>query len=262
MKKVLIIFFIGTILSCSSEIKLKSSGISVDYTDSGFEMTSALIPGITLYGNESGGYLYVTKVRLFSNWAQGWTEGFYDASGKYKIEKAQNGFYLIQEDQFELWDIISGEVRYKNKYYRDDDGLQKVRNRVNRINEYVSVIKKAGFGHIDFIGGVNKSSVISNYTLKKDFYPVLFPEVMGFGKLDKANKLPQKYYSANYEITKVDGDNIYWRHDYTKAVYPEQLWELRDSGTIYRDLEESPYIFISLYNLEKFLDRIEEIKCH
>lgn len=262
MKKLIVMFLISIILGCSSEVKLKSSGISVDMTDSGFELTSDLIPGITLYGNANGGFLYITKVRYFSNWAEGWTEGFYEASGKYKINKAQDGFYLTQEDKLEIWDITSGEIRHKNKYYRDDNGLQKVRNRINRINEYISVIKNAGFGHIDFIGGIKKETKISSFTLKKDFYPVLFPEVMGFEKLEKANELPKCYYSANYEEFKVEGDNINWRQDYTKAVYPEHLWELRDTGTIYRDLEEAPYIFISLYNLEKFLNKIEEIKCH
>lgn len=262
MKKIILLLTVGIFLSCSSEFKLGNKDISIEYTNEGFELNSPAIPGITLYGYQSEGYLYITKARFFSNWAQGWTEGFYEASGKYKIKEINGGTYLVEEDRLEFWDIISGEIRFKSKYYRNDDGLQKVRNRIARHKEYVNVLKNWNDFNNNYIGGIKKIGNLSGFTLKEHIYPYLFPEIVGFEKLDSKNMLPEEFYYNGYEEIKVEGDNIYWRHDYTISVFPEHIWELRDSGTIYRDFQESPYIFISLYNLEKFLDEIEGIKCH
>lgn len=217
-----------------------------------FELSSPIIPGITFIGAVSGKTLYITSVRLFSNWQNGWTEGFYQASGKYLLENSVNSYNLVEVDPLEIWDIESGEIRYKGNYYRGDDGLQKVRNRVDRIREYVSVIKENRGP--DYLGGVKKASTVSLYSIKGSLYPKLFPEVEGFKKLEKNLRLPKLYYSNDYPKEKVEGSNIYWRTDYTKSVFPEHLWELRDSGTIFRDFEETPQLIVGFYNLDGFIE--------
>lgn len=264
------LLFIGLILTLScNTVKDGYKSISVieknghevviavkDYTA---ELTSPALPGMSFSGTFEDDTFYITQVRIFSNWANGWTEGYYQASGKYFIDYSDAGFTLMEMDPIEIWDIETGEIRYGGNYYRKDDGLQKVRNRVERIKEYVKVIKDAGGP--EYIGGIKNANLLSDYTLKEFFYPKLFPEVVGFNRAYKDGTLLKAYYHIDYTNQKVEGSNIYWRDDYTRAVFPEHLWELRNSGTIYRDFEEAPNIFISFYNLNGFIEnKLNHIK--
>lgn len=258
------IIFIGILitLSCTtvkdgyksySVIDKKNHEVVIAFKEGKALLTSKAIPGMRFEGTVDGDDIYFSRVRIFSNWENGWTEGFYQASGKYSVEYSDNGYTLREVDPLEIWDIESGEIRYRDKYYREDDGLQKVRNRIERVKEYSKVIKEGGGP--EFLGGVKKPNLLSSYTLKEFFYPILFPEIVGFNKLYKNGDLPDKYYESNNDKLVYEGSNIKWRDDYTRAIYPEHLWELRNSGTIYRDFEEAPNIFISYYNLNGFIEK-------
>ncbi len=206
-----------------------------------FEFILEELPGLTITGvihkEDSKDILYITEVRLFSNWENGWTEGFYGASGKYKIEDKDDGYLLTTIDPFELWDIISGEIRYNDTYYRADNGLWKVKNRIDRLIELSRVI----------INDFNYDPSVDS--LKDDIIPILFPEVYKFSRLEEDKILPKAYYDSDLEEEYTLGNGIKWRKDYTKSVYPEHLWELRDSGTLYRDCLEAPRIFETLFKI-------------
>ncbi len=181
------------------------------------------LPGTEITGivdsGEDRDIVYVTRIRLFSNWANGWTEGSFEASGKYYIETFGSEINLTEIDPIEIWDINSGEIRYFDKYYRNDDGEWKVKNRIDRLREVVSILKK----NSDLPEKMEKSSEVYSY---------LFPE------LDEGRNLFK---------------DIKWNEEYTKETFPENIWELRDSGTIYRDVTESPDILVTLYNLDSFI---------
>lgn len=260
MRFVIVIIWLLMILSCntvkegfksSKIVTSKGNEVLITTKEGKVEITSPVVPGMSFSGTLSDNTIYITQVRLFSNWQNGWTEGFYQASGKYYVEATGKGYLLKEIDALEIWNIESGEIRYRGNYYREDDGLQKVRNRVDRIEEYVKVIKEKGGP--EFLGDIKKGNSISSYTIKKFLYPVLFPEVVGFNKIEKSNMMQKAYYKSDYEKVKVPGSNIYWRDDYTKSIFPEHLWELRNSGTIFRDFEEAPNIVISYYNLDGFI---------
>lgn len=221
-------------------------------------INSPLIPGMTINGQvsrEEGQFIYyVTDVRLFSNWNNGWTEGFYEASGKYLIKKEALGYKFVELDSFELWDIIRGEIRYHDTYYRKDDGMWKVKNRVDRLKEVSRVLHK-DFNLEPIYGSIDRENSLGG-KFSEAVYPILFPELNKFEALERENKLPKEYYLYNSETTFIQGSGINWRDDYTKSVFPEQLWELRNTGTMFRDVQEAPNIFFSLYNLEGFIEEI------
>lgn len=240
----------------------KNSAVILNITDNNgkerVEIESPLIPGVIISGQLSretdGIYCYITDVRMFSNWENGWTEGFFEASGKYLFVKDDSSYVIKEVDPFELWDIVSGEIRYYDAYYREDDGLWKVKNRTDRLMELSRVLHK-DFNLDSFYGHIEKKNSIGK-AFTKDVYPVLFPELYDFKKLDKSGKLPIDFYKSVYKNEIVWGNGIKWRTDYTKSVFQEQLWDLRDSGTLYRDVIEAPEIFFSLYNLESFFEEV------
>lgn len=256
MRLTVMVMGVLMLFSCNTvkdgyETRISDVVIALD--ENSVELTSTLIPGMNFRGTLEGNTIYITQVRVFSNWQNGWTEGFYQASGKYLIVEDGKDYLLEEVDPIEIWDIESGEIRYRGKYYRKDDGLQKVRNRVQRIEEYARIIKE--YGGPNYIGGVKKVTTASKFTIHGHLYPKLFPEVLGFEKLEDSRELHSRYYKSDFEIEKIEGSNIFWRTDYTKALFPEHLWELRNSGTIFRDFEEAPYLVMSYYNLEGFINK-------
>lgn len=281
ISKVLVLTILLSIISCVSSgdeyrsfntigykkrSKIKSKrpliSIEVEKNESGkhiLSLNSPVIPGITINGQvsiEAGEIVYyITDVRLFSNWENGWTEGFYEASGKYVIEKKSNSNYKFKEvDKFELWDIVSGEIRYHDSFFRADDGMWKVKNRVDRLKEVTRILHK-DFNLAPVYGSNTKATTISG-KFEDSVYLLLFPELYKFEKLEQKNSLPKTFYGNTFEKETVKGNGIKWRVDYTKSVFPEQLWELRDTGTMYRDAQEAPNILLSLYNLDGFINDI------
>lgn len=250
VKKIYIVIIGLTLFSCvTNNIEYKSQDtlqnkevITLVLGENGdIKLNSPLIPGITINGTlEIDGkstFIYIMGARLFSNWNHGWTEGFYEASGKYLLIKStvQNEYIIRQVDPVELWGIVSGEIRYFDKYYRLDDGTWKVKNRVDRLKEYSRVLKEE-FG--------TKSSYDNSF--KKNVYPRLFPELFSLDSIEK----------KDLKLNTVKGSNINWSIDYTETNFPNQLWELRNSGTIYRDVQEAPNLFYSIYNLDEFIKNI------
>lgn len=184
------------------------------------EYRNPLIPAAVISGDiedtrEGGLRFYVTEVRFFTNWPNGWTEGVYEASGTYLLHNTGGNTRLEVEEEFTLWDITSGGIRYFDTYYRGDEGSRKVKNRIDRMTEISRFVKKEkGFPGKDRV------------TFSRNIRAFLFPEaaVMGAG--------------------------IVWDKQYTEKILPEQYIELRNSGTIYRDFEEAPVLFYTMYNLD------------
>lgn len=233
MKNYSFILYIILLLSCSTG---KDSGNTFSFTTPG--LPGSTVEGITVM-EDGEEIFYITSIRLFSNWGEGWTEGVFEASGKYLISRKNNGAYLKQIDSFELWDILLGEIRYRDKFYRDDDGLWRVKNRIDRLKE-LSRILQSDLGFNDFTSDI------------KELYPYLFPELYNFPEDFNRN-------GSQGEIKRAYGVN--WRVDYTDAIFPEEFKELRNSGTLYRDAIEAPDIFQTLYNLNKFFNQKEFFIC-
>lgn len=219
-----------------------------------FKLTSIYIPGLEIEGvvtqKENDYILKVFQARLFSNWEHGWTEGFYEASGEYKlIPKDEKRYSIVKIEDFKLWSIKRGEIRYRDRYYREDDGTWRVKNRVDRLLELSSVTEQE-FKFEKFYNKMN----FGKKSFQSEVYPALFPEFYNFKKLKKTGKLHSSYYTRALALEVVKGDQISWRSDYTKSVFPEYMWELRDTGTLYRDAIEAPKLFYSLYNKDTFFN--------
>ena len=185
------------------------------------EYRNPLIPAAVIFADVENGEkenlrLFVTRVRFFTNWPNGWTEGVYEASGMYRLSHKAGNTNITLQDEFTLWDIVSGEIRYFDTYHRGEDGFGKVKNRIDRMTEISRFLQEEK-------GFPPYCSEDEFLTAVEEF---LFPEaaVMGAG--------------------------IVWDKGYSEKILPEQYVELRNSGTLYRDFEEAPELFYTIYNLD------------
>lgn len=252
-------------------VKRKASLVSVTLKErkakgtSFVHITSPLIPAATLIAkheqvsDNSGDRLVLSieKVRFFTSWYNGWTEAEYEATGKLILENKGNEYSCKVADPIELWDILKGQVRYYDAFYRDEEGIQKAKNRVDRLIEFSSFLKNQGFpGHF---GHFSKEAA-QGPSFKSHIVPYLFPETKG-PLLYQAKK--GKLYRG-VEITREDieardieiNSGFIWNKKYTEAILPPELAPLRDSGTIWRDYEEGGKLFFTLYNLDYFYNTL------
>lgn len=224
------------------------------------EIRSSLIPAMSLLGEmeifPDIRVIYITQLSFFDNWPNGWTSGSYEASGKITLIQKNDFWFCSIDDELEIWDIVSGQIRYYDTYYRGDQGLRKVRNRVDRLKEVsrylVEEQKFPGlFGHF-------KKETTRSPGFTSAVTPFLFPERYGFKKLETLKELAPKFIdSTDPDIQEFSmGAGLRWRVDYSTAVFPENLRELRNSGTLWRDFEEAPELFFSFYNLPAFFTEV------
>ena len=307
-------------LEATMEVRPNADGTSAEVTGEA-RITSPLAPALTLIGDvvpsEGGVVLYLTEVRIFTNWANGWTEGRYEASGNLRLEPAggsaaggsaggagtgrtagaggggagpeavgltHTAYSVTLADPPQLWSVVEGEIRYYDTYYRGDDGVAKVRARVDRLRELATLLReemdfapvypvgRAGLLERVGLGGGDGAADPANGTpgegagqgggtsqgdsaatpaeagtFHNAVFPFLFPEVAGEPVPEGPTRI---------------GSDIVWSITYTENHFPERFRPLRDSGTLYRDYEEAFGLFYSFYNLPYLMTALDGAVLH
>lgn len=190
---------------------------------------------LKFYGELTGNILEVTHVYWFDNWANGWTEARFVATGTLRIDP--------EEDKLEDYEILTpvkleypeiAKIRFKDTYIEDEEGIKALNNRISRIESINEVIVKK-YPDLDY----------GNFEDEAGVY--LFPET--YKKRKYSDEVEAVGYNKDSE--KQFGDGTFWSLEYTKANFPEYMWETRLTGTLYRDWEEGYDLIYILYKWNK-----------
>jgi hypothetical protein len=84
---------------------------------------------------------------------------------------------------------------------------------------------------------------------KSGVFEFLFPELTFSSVLYKTDKYKASSKDLQY------GNSVLWNKNYTEAVFPDHLKALRNSGSLYRDFEESLPLFFIEYNFNYYFDK-------
>lgn len=267
--------------------RLESPMVAVELEDGArATLSSPFIPGITFSGVVSGDErefsLYITEARLFGNWANGWTEGFYEASGvvAFTGEGAASGistspaagagddpspwagaawddtspragaaWRVRVEDPLELWSIETGSIRYYDSYIIGEEGASKVRVRVDRLEAYAAWFR--GSAGESFYGDARREGAYGD-GLVPAFESALVvasgAPPLGDTSADGAGggATLGGGSAPGAGSAPPSGDVL------AGGTLPEGLARLLGSDTIGRDLREAPSLFLAIYNLEHF----------
>jgi len=203
--------------------------------ESFIEITNSQWPGLVLRGSApaSDGSFQLTEASILSPHVSGWNELNYELLGSGNFSSGTGGVLRIDETP-ERVQVSSGKIRLKSRRITGDTALSALRNRRERI---LSLTEWMG----EWQEKAGNSAYFDNQEKFDEYWKsLLFPELV------PAKKRPQNYSSINAgdaEWNRADG--VKWKKTYTKSIFPEALWEFRDSGALLRDWEEAlPWIFM------------------
>lgn len=188
------------------------------------------------FKKEVGGktVLFIESFHWFNNWNDGWTETRFLASGTLIKEESATGSRLAIEEPLLLEDPEKATIRYRDTILESDVALKQFGNRWERIRSAVNFLnEKLDLSEMPYNEFKAKSETI------------LFPEVYGY-----SDKRTQKNNTVRAE-------GIEWDTIYSDEIIPEELWEVRNTGTLFRDWEETSKLFYFWYIREETAGRLE-----
>lgn len=198
--------------------------------------------------DSSGAYtLEPSALHWFNNWADGWTEARFECEGKIILAKESGSWHLAVVSLPAPLVPTEARIRYRDTVLIGDVALKQLGNRWDRILAARDLLRNAAIypecaeGYPPYVGG--KKDRAAGFHANTAQY--LFPEIAGW----KTAELAKKYHGAETNRA----EDIRWNTAYTKDTFPEEFRAVRDSGTLFRDWEESGELFyLACWNAEIF----------
>ncbi|MDR1566563.1 MAG: hypothetical protein LBS48_04670 [Treponema sp.] len=188
-------------------------------------VTSGAYPGLELQGTlpSPDGAFDLTGLEFLSSHVQGWNEFTLGLLGSACFSAKGGTGELSLERPAERVQIVKGDIRLKSRRIGGDQALQALGNRRERILALTEWMhsRPPGEGRL-----FRDQKEFESY-----WKPRLFPELVS------KKKRPPEW--NNDAARQVRADSVKWNRDYTELVFPEELWELRNSGAMLRDWEEA-----------------------
>jgi hypothetical protein len=189
-------------------------------------------PNLRIKGSipDGEGNFFVDSLDFLSPNPNGWNEFTLELAGSGSfVEGASGGGAALRlREPLEALDIRAGKIRRGAARLSGAQALTALRNRRERIAALTRWMREQG-GFSDFSDQAE---------FEARWKPLLFPE------LSKPHDRGAAWAAANADAGPwVTGEDIRWSAAYTQAVFPEELWPVRNSGTLLRDWEEAaPWI--------------------
>jgi hypothetical protein len=226
---------------CTGEDKKTRAEIHRVLVDGGeeiLEIESAAFPGFRLRSTlpAENGEIEFTSLEFLSSHYHGWNEFSLALLGRGAFVPEGDGLLLKIAEAPERIQISSGRIRLKESRLTGSEALTALRNRRERILALTEWMSRPSSGPEGGPAGSPESGPEEEAAFKDQgsfeqyWKPLLFPELVS-GK-----KRPQGWQGENDVFIRADG--IKWNRFYTERVFPEGLWEYRNSGALFRDWEE------------------------
>jgi hypothetical protein len=188
-------------------------------------------PNLRMRGSipDAEGNFFVNSLDFLSPNLSGWNEFTLElfGSGSFVEGSSSGGVQtavLQLREPLETLDIRAGKIRRGAARLSGAQALTALRNRRERIAALAQWMREQRG-----VPGFSDQAEFEAY-----WKPRLFPE------LSKPKNRGAAWAAANADAGPwVLGEDIRWSVAYTQAVFPEDLWPVRNSGTLLRDWEEA-----------------------
>ena len=238
LRAALLLIVLSSLLSCSTfpaQQAWKSTpgaldrGLTIERGPSSADSASVRIFGGPLEGAVLSGMarlapdevdIYLEEMHWFSNWSNGWTEARLPASGEMRLRRNEEDWVISVVTAPQLAEPSSASIRDGDEYLAGPRGVELFARRWARIRAVIALLKQKlpdqWFEPLSFQEAAGR---------------FLFPEIYGYSVAPNPG-----YRTARAE-------SITWNVDYTEANFPDNLREIRDTGTMLRDFEECPALW-------------------
>jgi hypothetical protein len=192
--------------------------------------------------NENGEF-FLTSLEYLGGSVHGWNEYTLDLLGTGSLVLEESAYYssaLQITEEIEPVQISAGRIHRYDTRIVGNSALTSLRNRRERIVstvEWMASIEGAPYG-----------LTVKNF--EKYWKPLLFPEMV-------SKRTRPEGWSLEGDMF-VRAEDIRWNTSYTQRIFPEELRQVRDSGTLFRDWEEA----LSWIYLEYEWENIKEMLSH
>jgi hypothetical protein len=195
-------------------------------------ITLEKFPQIKIRGSASDeqGIFYLTSLDYLGGNVHGWNEYRLILSGTGSLNMDEKTAILAIPHGIETVQITSGRIHRYDTRITGNDAIASLNNRRERI-----------LALVEWMAGQDAPSGASVNAGVKDFEkywkPLLLPETVS-----KSRQPPDWQHEGD---SWVKAEDIRWNAGYTGRVFPEELWQVRNSGTLLRDWEEAlPWIYL------------------
>ncbi|GMO27787.1 MAG: hypothetical protein Ta2F_03380 [Termitinemataceae bacterium] len=215
------------------------------------------MPYITLYATEpnSRGRFELLQMKYLSGSYSGWNEFFMDISGVGFVKDTQALQQKMKRKKKETFSsdkfaidgvpfrgiITNAAIKRSSTKIHGDRAVDRMKSRDLRIEAVVEWMHEQK----------DTPEFLNLERFENYWKPILLPELI------KKRKRTALYNEVNSNSQKTDykrSEEIKWNHAYTEKIFPQDLYELRDSGALLRDWEESIALFYVYYNWEIFFN--------
>jgi hypothetical protein len=168
---------------------------------------------------DSSGNLTLLSLDFSSPSYSGWNSFTLDLAGTGIFSPRGNGGTL-QTGTVDILQISGGKIRHQDDRITGEEALSALRNRYERIRSLTGWMRERG-----------QDRLFADQRAFEGYWEaVLFPE-----------RSPQKKRPPDWDENALwvrEGERR-WNDTYTRAIFPEELWPVRNSGALLRDWEEA-----------------------
>jgi hypothetical protein len=198
-------------------------------------------PAMMLRGSspDYSGDFHLTSLDYIGGNVHGWNEYRLDLAGSGTLRLTDTSAALAIPGDIEPVQISSGRIHRYDTRITGNEAHTLLRNRRERI-----------LSLCDWMAGRQEAETNSIREFENLWKPILFPEMVS-GK-----KRPVNW--SNEGDQWIKAEDIRWNTGYTERVFPEELWSVRNSGTLLRDWEEALSWIYMEYNWEMIKDLLSK----
>jgi hypothetical protein len=173
-------------------------------------------------GLNEPGELNLVSLDYLGGSPHGWNEFRLDIAGEGRLVLDETNAAISVQHEIEAVQLSFARIKRYDTRLSGDEALTGLRNRHERIKTVAVWMNSRE-------NAPPKGTDIK--TFEKYWKPILFPETVS------KKKRPAEWQQVNDRWNRAE--NINWNKTYTERLFPEELREIRDSGTMLRDWEEA-----------------------
>ncbi|MFP3041364.1 hypothetical protein LQZ19_06030 [Treponema primitia] len=202
------------------------------------------IPNLRIKGSlpDGEGNFYLSSLYFLSPNTNGWNEFTLELSGIGSFvgnDTAQAGAILQLKGPVETLDISEGKIRRGASRLTGTQALAALHNRRERVEAITQWMKEQP----------NLPDFSDRETFEEYWTPLLFPEIV------KRKERPAAWTEGESWVI---GEDVKWNTVYTESVFPEELWPVRNSGTLLRDWEEASGWIYFVFEWDRIVESLSK----